>query len=133
MQLFDNYRPTFGKIFEKIIYNRLNSSLASKGMIYKKQFGFRKHQSIAHAINHSINKIINELQQLKNVLYCYGIFINLSKAFDTIDHNKLIVKFEHCGLRGSCHKLLTYYLLKREQYINFKSTNSDVHYRSQSI
>ena len=55
-----------------------------------------------------------------------GIFIDLSKAFDTIDHNKLLVKLEHYGIRGSCHKLLTNYLLKREQYINFKGTDSDV-------
>ena len=91
--------------------------------MYKKQFGFRKHHSTAHAINYSINQIINELQQKNHVI---GIFIDLSKAFDTIDHNKLLVKLEHYGIRGSCHKLLTNYLLKREQYINFKGTDSDV-------
>ena len=91
-------------------------------MMDKKQFGFRKHHSTAHAINYSINQIINELQQ-KNHVIC--IFIDLSKAFDTIDHNKLLVKLEHYGIRGSCHKLLTNYL-KREQYINIKGTDSDV-------
>ena len=110
-------------MFEKIIYNRLYSFLASEGMMYKKQFGFRKYHSTAHELNYSINQIINELQQKKHVI---GIFIDLSKAFDTIDHNKLLVKLEHYGIRGSCHKLLTNYLLKREQYINFKGTDSDV-------
>ena len=43
-----------------------------------------------------------------------------------IDHNKLLVKLEHYGIRGFCHKLLTNYLLKREQYINFKGTDSEV-------
>ena len=43
-----------------------------------------------------------------------------------IKFNKLLVKLEHFGIRGYCHKLLTYYLLKREQYINFKGTDSDV-------
>ena len=104
VQLFHNYRPIsvlpiFGKIFEKIIYNRLYSFLTSEGMIYKKQFGFRKHHSIAHAINYSINQIINELQQKKHVI---GIFIDLSKAFDTIDHNKILFKLEYYGIRGSC-------------------------------
>ena len=71
VQLFDNYRPIlvlpiFGKIFEKIIYNRMYSFLTSEGMMYKKHFGFRKHHSTAHAINYSINQIINELQQKKH-------------------------------------------------------------------
>ena len=68
--LLDNNRPIsvlpiFGKIFEKIIYNRLYSFLTSEGMMYKKHFGFRKHHSTAHAINYSIIQIINELQQKK--------------------------------------------------------------------
>ena len=61
----------------------------------------------------------------KKKQHVIGIFIDLSKAFDTIDHNKLLVELEHYGIRGSCHKLLTNYLLKREQYINFKGTDSD--------
>ena len=64
----------------------------------------------SHAINYSTNQIINELQQNNHVI---GIFIDLSKAFDTINHNKLLVKLEHYGIRGSCHKLLTNYLSPR--------------------
>ena len=71
----------------------------SKSVIYKKQFGFRKKHSTNHAINYSINKIIDELQTRNHVI---GIFIDLSKAFDTIDHNKLVSKLEHYGIRGTC-------------------------------
>ena len=104
VQLLDNYRPIsvlpiFGKIFEKILYNRLYSFFTSKSVIYKKQFGFRKKHSTGHAINYSINKIIDELQTRNHVI---GIFIDLSKAFDTIDHNKLVSKLEHYGIRGTC-------------------------------
>ena len=56
----------------------------SKNVIYNKQFGFRKNHSTSHAINYSVNKIISELQQRNHVI---GIFIDLSKAFDTIDLN----------------------------------------------
>ena len=87
-QLFDNYRPIsvlpiFGKIFEKVLYNKLYSFL-----VYNKQFGFRKNHSTSHAINYSVNKIISELQQHNHVI---GIFSDLSKAFDTLDHSKSII------------------------------------------
>ena len=52
-----------------------------------KQFGFRKNHSTAHAINYSINEIIRNLEAKKHVI---GIFIDLSKVFDTIDHNKTL-------------------------------------------
>ena len=93
-QIFDNYRPIsllpiFGKLFEKIIYHRLYDFLVSQNVIYDKQLGFRKNRSTTHAINYSINKIIKNLE-LKN--HVIGIFIDLSKAFDTIDHNKLLTE-----------------------------------------
>ena len=127
VQLLDNYRPIsvlpiFGKIFEKILYNRLYSFFTSKSVIYKKQFGFRKKHSTGHAINYSINKIIDELQTRNHVI---GIFIDLSKAFDTIDHNKLVSKLEHYGIRGTCLALLKSYLTGRQQYTNFNNTESD--------
>ena len=104
VQLLDNYcpisvLPIFGKIFEKFLFSRLYSFFTSKSVIYKKQFGFRKKHSTNHAINYSINKIIDELQTRNHVI---GIFIDLSKAFDTIDHNKLVSKLEHYGIRGTC-------------------------------
>ena len=127
-QLFDNYRPIsvlpiFGKIFEKVLYNRLYSFFMSKNVIYNKQFGFRKNHSTSHAINYSVNKIISELQQRNHVI---GIFIDLSKAFDTIDHSKLIIKLEHYGIRGMSLDLLKSYLTNRQQYIDLNGTKSDL-------
>ena len=126
-QIMDNYRPIsiipiFGKIFEKIIYTRLYSFFVSNSVIYDKQFGFRKYHSTGHAINFSVNKIINEIQNRNHVL---GIFIDLSKAFDTIDHDKMLVKLEHYGIRSTALKLLTNYLKKRDQCTNFKGIYSE--------
>ena len=117
-QVFGNYRPVstlplFGKIFEKIIYNRLHSYLASKNILYKNQFGFRKNHSTSHAINYSVQNITKKLENGRHVL---GIFIDLSKAFDTIDHNKLLKKLYNYGIRGQCYELLKNYLLDRQQY-----------------
>ena len=126
-QLFDNYRPIsilpiFGKIFEKIIYCRLYSFFTSQMVIYDKQFGFRANHSTAHAVNYSINHILHNLEK-KN--YVIGIFVDLSKAFDTIDHQKLLVKLEHYGIRGSCLELLKSYLCDRKQYTDFQNTHSE--------
>ena len=127
-QLFDNYRPIsllpiFGKIFEKILYNRLYNFFASKNVIHSKQFGFRKQHSTGHAINYSINMIVNELEKRNHVI---GIFIDLSKAFDTLDHEKLLIKLEHYGIRGICLQLLKSYLTNRQQYTEFNGTPSDI-------
>ena len=126
-QIFDNYRPIsilpiFGKIFEKVIYSRLYSFLTAYNVIYDKQFGFRTNHSTSHAINYSINKIIENTEKKNHTI---GIFIDLSKAFDTIDHEKLLVKLEHYGIRGKCHDLLKNYLLDRIQYTDFLNAHSD--------
>ena len=126
-QLLDNYRPVsiipiFAKIFEKAIYSRLYSFLTAMNVIYDKQFGFRKNHSTTHAINYSVNKILSEIESKNHVI---GIFVDLSKAFDTIDHQKLLTKLEHYGIRGICHDLLKSYLTNRKQFTNFQQTLSD--------
>ena len=126
-QIFDNYRPIsilpiFGKLFEKILYSRLYSFFLSQSVIYDKQFGFRSNHSTSHAVNYSINKILKNLEEKNHVI---GIFIDLSKAFDTIDHEKLLVKLEHYGIRGPCHDLIKNYLVNRTQYTEFQDTHSD--------
>ena len=125
-QLFDNYRPVstipiFSKIFEKLIYNRLYSYLVSKNILYEKQFGFRKSHSTSHAVNYSVNHIVEHINAKKHVL---GIFIDLSKAFDTISHEKLLVKLNNYGIRGKVNDLLCSYLSSRKQYTTFHNEKS---------
>ena len=133
LELIENYRPIstlpiFGKIFEKIIYSRLYSFLSSQNILYDRQFGFRKSHSTSHALNHSVTHIKKELEKKRYVL---GIFIDLSKAFDTIDHEKLVYKLDHYGIRGNTNKLLKSYLSNRHQYtecLGEKSDNLEVEY-----
>ena len=73
-------------------------------------------------MNYSINRLLTEIENKKHVI---GIFVDLSKAFDTIDHQKLLFKLEHYGIRGVCHKLLSSYLSNRQQCTNFQQTQSD--------
>ena len=126
-RLLYNYRPVsmlpvFGKVFEKVIYKRLYSFLTSMKIIYDKQFGFRKNHSTAHAVNYSVNRILSEIENKNHVI---GIFVDLSKAFDTIDHKKLLTKLEHYGIRGKCLNLITSYLSNRKQHVNFQQILSN--------
>jgi hypothetical protein len=126
-QKLGNYRPVsvipiFSKIFEKLLYSRIYSFLTAMNVIYDKQFGFRKNHSTSHAVNYSVNKLLTEIEEKRHTI---GIFIDLSKAFDTIDHCKLLIKLEHYGIRGSCHALLTSYLANRTQYTNFQQVESE--------
>ena len=91
-------------------------------IIYDKQVGFRKNHSTAHAVNYSVNRILSEIENKNHVI---GIFVDLSKAFDTIDHKKLLTKLEHYGIRGQCLNLITSYLSKRKQHVNFQQILSD--------
>ena len=111
----------FGKIFEKVIYKRLYNFFISKGILSDSQFGFRKGHSTGHAIHHSVN-IIKEAQKRKK--HVIGIFIDLSKAFDTIDHRILLKKLDNIGVRGTPNNLLASYLSDREQYTNILGQNS---------
>ena len=88
----------------------------------KNQFGFRRGHSTSHALNYSVNHIHKALHKKQHVL---GIFIDLSKAFDTIDHKKLLFKLERYGIRGNAHKLLTSYLTNRKQYTSVLGEKSD--------
>ena len=126
-QKFDNYRPIstlpiFSKLFEKLLYKRIYSFLIAKGVLYEKQFGFRKNHSTSHAINYSMKYITDNIEQKKHVI---GIFLDLSKAFDTICHSKLLHKLENYGIRGNCLELLNSYLLSRKQITKFNNVQSE--------
>ena len=126
-ECIENYRPVsilpvFGKIFEKIIYTRLIKFFMANGILHEDQFGFRKGHSTTHALHKSVDIITNSRERGKHVL---GIFIDLSKAFDTLDHRTLISKLENYGVRGTALTLLTSYLTERSQYVSFCKTSSD--------
>ena len=91
-----NYRPistlpVFSKVFDRIMYNRVHNYLDSKGLLYEKQFGFHRNNSTEQ---------------------------DLSKAFDTVDHQILIKKLQYYGIDGTALEWFKSYFSNRKQYIS---------------
>ena len=124
---FSNYRPIsvlpcFSKILEKLMYKRIIKFLDKHNTLNEHQYGFRKKHSTTHAILELVTKITNAID---NNQYTMGIFLDLSKAFDTVNHAVLLYKLEHYGIRGIVFEWFKNYLQFRKQAVRYKTTKSD--------
>ena len=122
----ENYRPisllpNISKIFERVMYSRLDNFLNMSEIIYKFQFGFRKNYSTNHALLSIIEQIRGALD--KNMFTC-GVFIDLEKAFDTVNHQILVSKLNHYGIRGVANKWFSSYLSNRYQKVSLNGVSS---------
>ena len=113
-----NYRPililpTISKIFEKLLHKRIYNFLEDNNIIYDYQFGFRQGHSTIHTVQTAISSVITSLNSSYHMM---GIFIDFSKAFDTIQHSILLKKLDHYGIRGTAYDLIKDYLTNRKQY-----------------
>ena len=102
-----NYRPisllpSFSKIFEKIIFRRLIQHFDYNKILANERFGFRSKTSTELASFHLISKI---LEALNNRLLVGGIFCDLRKTFDCVDHKILLAKMYQYGITGKGLKL----------------------------
>ena len=119
--LFENYRPIsvltcFSKLLEKLMYTRLISHIEKQQILSKHQYGFRRNRSTEHAIIELTEKISKAIDEGK---YTIGIFLDLSKAFDTVNHEILLKNLEYYGIRGSCLKWFENYLHERTQIVKY--------------
>jgi retron-type reverse transcriptase len=109
---FENYRPIsvltcFSKLLEKLMVKRLIAFIDKNKILSKHQYGFRQNRSTEHAIIDFVDKITKAIDQGK---FSVGIFLDLLKAFDTINHKILIRKLDHYGVRGVAKKWFENYL-----------------------
>ena len=91
-------------------------------LFYKNQFGFRKQHSTSHAIITLIEKVSKALDTGKIVV---GVFLDLKKAFDTVDHTILLRKLKLYGIRGKVHDWFSSYLNNRSQFVHYNDYNSE--------
>lgn len=107
----NNYRPisilpAFNKIFEKVITTRLVNFIERNNLISDYQHGFRSGRSTETAI---LQLISNVYKYLEKKHYLVGIFLDLSKAFDSLSHKILFSKLNNLGVRGVPLKLFVSY------------------------
>lgn len=118
--LSSNYRPisvlpVFSKILERIMYKRVYSFLKRQNLLFSKQFGFQENSSTEHAILTFVENVIRSFEKGEFTL---GVFIDLSKAFDTVNHSILLTKLSYYGIQGTCKKWFASYLQNRKQCIS---------------
>ena len=108
------------------VYGRkLENSSVCKDILYKHQYDFRQHYSTIHPILHLLNDISNANDN-KSKDITLAIFLDMSKAFDTISHDILIRKLEHYGIRGTCKDWFASYLTNRFQYTEIHGNNQPI-------
>ena len=124
--VFSNYRPVsvlpiFSKLLERLVYNRLIKFINDNKLLYDYQFGFQRGKSTQLAVMMLVDKITEALDNKECVI---GIFLDFSKAFDTVDHEILLLKLEKYGIQGTELQWLNDYLSNRRQYVTYSNYKS---------
>ena len=122
-----NFRPislltSFSKLLEKLIYSRTIRFLNTCNILVNSQFGFHQKHSTTHVIIMLIDKVGKAID---NMSHTVGIFLDFSKDFDTINHEILLYKLSHYGIRGKTLKWFRSYLTGRTQFVSINHPNSN--------
>ena len=104
------------------MYDRLTKFLGKYNILYQNQFGFRQGHSTHQALITLVDKITKSLDNGDIVI---GVFLDLKKAFDTVNHKIILKKLYHYGIRGNLNKWFESYLADRSQYVLFNVKTSD--------
>ena len=123
-----NYRPisllsSFDKILEKLMCKRLCSFLERHSVLYDLQFGFRKNHSTVLALMEVVDNIYQHLDRQESTI---GIYIDLQKAFDTVNHDILLYKLNNYGVRGVVLQWFISYLKERHQFTFLAGNRSEI-------
>ena len=123
-----NYRPisllpSISKIFEKVLLEQLTTYLDNNNLIHNHQYGFRKRHSTEYAALHIVDYLNYEMDRKRTPT---NIYLDLSKAFDSLSYTILITKLKHYSICDVALKLMKSYLENRKQYVQFDTCTSDM-------
>ena len=123
-----NYRPIsllpiISKLFEKLIYSRVYSFICDENILYKRQYGFQRNKSTELALLDLQSNIVDSLENKE--IPC-AIFLDFAKAFDTVNHEILLHKLEHYGIRGKTFDWFKSYLSNRKQCVSVNGVVSEL-------
>ena len=126
-KLMDNYRPVsllpcISKVMEKVMHMQIYSYLDTNKLLYTSQYGFRKHHSTEFATLELVDRLILQMDKNKVPL---NVYLDLSKAFDTLDHSILLDKLRYYGFTENSMKLMESYIRDRQQCVLFQNAYSD--------
>ena len=127
-RVFGNYRPisllsSISKIFEKVAFKQILEYFTSNNLLFESQYGFRENHSTELAALEFIDRIKLEMDRKK---IPFSIFLDLSKAFDTLNHDILLTKLRYFGIQGIALNWFQSYLTKRSQYVQYNDTSSSI-------
>ena len=114
--------PVFAKIYEKVVYKRLYDYITLHNILYDNQFGFREKSSSCMALITLIDHLLEALERGEAVI---KLFLDFSNAFDTVDHEILLVKLHHYGIRGVMLDWFRDYLSNRTLCVVYDDVSSE--------
>ena len=134
-QNIDNYRPIsilniMSKVTERVVYNQLSEYFETNNLFSNSQYGFRKRRSTKDAVP----KLSDDIRTAMDNGYLTGaLFLDLRKAFDTVNHGCLLQKLPYYGILGAELNWITSYLFHRSQIVNFDGVTSDEEYITHGV
>ena len=124
----DNYRPvsllpSISKVFEKVAFDQLYRYFQDNNLFYPSQYGFRRERSTEFATFELTDRILQDIDGRNLSL---TVFMDLSKAFDTLDHKILLTNLKYYGIQDNELMWFSSYLTNRQQYVELDGISSDL-------